>query len=266
MKRLIQLILCMSAAAPSLIAAQQVTPAVTVSPGGALLTISAEGKSLRAPDIAIFNAGVASQGKTAAAALSDNATAMARVIGQLRRAGIAEKDIQTSNLNIEPIYSDPNRDDMLAARARGERYAPPAEQRAPEIIGYRANNSVSVRQRDLKQFGKVIDTLVEAGANQVNGPSFTMDDAEPALNEARVNAMRQARSRAELYAGASGMRVVRILSISENGGFYGPPPVMFARGAIAGAPPPPPPAPPTPIQPGELQMTANVTVLFELAP
>lgn len=190
---------------------------------------------------------------------------MERVIARLRSAGIAERDIQTSNLTIEPIYSDPNREAALAARRAGQAYVPPTnEPPVPKIVAYRANNSVSVRQRDLKSFGRVIDTLVAAGANQVNGPSFTMDDPNPALNEARADAMRQARERADLLARSAGLRVIRILSITDGGGYYAAPPVMFARGGVAGAPPPPPP--PAPVQPGELQMTANMTVLFELGP
>ncbi len=249
------------------VGAQPVSPVPVVAQGNALLTVSAEGKSLQAPDLAVFNAGVATQGRTAGEALTANSTAMANVISQLRRAGIAERDIQTSNLTIEPVYSDPEREAAAAARMSGQPYYPPVGGAGvPKIVGYRANNSVSVRQRDLKSFGRVIDTLVAAGANQVNGPSFTMDNPEPALDQARVQAMRQARERADLYARAAGLRVVRILSISEGGGYFGPPPVVFARGSIAGAPPAAPPPPPAPIQPGELQMTANVTVLFELAP
>ncbi|ATE63195.1 SIMPL domain-containing protein [Rhizorhabdus dicambivorans] len=266
MKRLALLLLLGAALAPSGAAAQALSPVPVVAPGNAVLTVSVEGKSLQAPDLAIFNAGVTTQGNTAAAALAANSAAMERVIAQLRRAGIAERDIQTSNLTVEPVYSDPNRDAALAARYSGQPYTPPAADAAvPKIIGYRANNAVAVRQRDLKNFGRVIDTLVTAGANQVNGPSFTMDNPEPALDQARTQAIGQARARADLYARAGGLKVIRILSISESGGFYGPPPVMFARGSIAGAPSAPPP-PPAPIQPGELQMTVNVTVLFELAP
>jgi uncharacterized protein YggE len=92
-----------------------------------------------------------------------------------------------------------------------------------------------------------------------------MDRADPALDEARLDAIKNARSRAELYAQATGLRIVRILSISESGGYYGPPPVVFAVGERDGSMPPPPP-PPAPVQAGELQMTANVTVLYELAP
>jgi uncharacterized protein YggE len=262
MKRLALPFLLAASLVPAAAFAQQFsTPVPVISAGNSVLTVSAEGKSLRTPDLAVFNAGVTTQGKTAAEALGANSTAMARVIAALKRAGIAERDIQTSNLSINPVYSDPNRDAEIAARTSGRPYVPP-EQRAPVIVGYQATNSVSVRQRRLDDFGRVIDTLVSAGANQVNGPSFQMDDPDPALDEARLEAMKTARARADLYARAAGLRVVRILSISESSGYYGPPPMAFARIASASAPPPPP----APIQPGEVQLTANVTVLYELAP
>ena len=251
------------AAAPA--AAQVAQPAVAVAPGDTLLTVNAEGRAFHAPELAVFSAGVTTQGKTAAAALGENSRAMTEVIAALKRAGIAERDIQTSNLSINPLYSDPNRDAMLAARTTGQPYVPPAEPAVPRIIGYQATNNVSVRQRDLKNFGKVIDTLAAAGANQINGPMFQMDNAEPALNEARLDAVRAARERGELYANATGLKIVRILSITEAGGYYGPPPVAFAVAERGGGPAPPPP-PPAPVQPGELQQTANVTVLYELAP
>lgn len=264
MKRLTLPLLLAAASVPLAASAQPVSPLPLVAPGHSVLSVTAEGRSLRTPDLAVFDAGVATQGKTAVEALAANSTAMERVIAQLRRAGIAERDIQTSNLAVEPVYSDPNREAALAARYSGQPYvAPPPEASIPKIVGYRARNSVSVRQRNLENFGRVIDTLVAAGANQVNGPSFTMDDPDPVLDEARVEAVRKARQRAELYAEASGLRVARILSISEGGGHNGPPPIVFARMASDAAAPPPPPAP---VQPGELQMNANVTILFELAP
>jgi uncharacterized protein len=241
----------------------QTPPPVTVSPGNTLLTVSAEGRSLRQPELAVFNAGVTTQGRTANAALAENSRAMTRVIAELKAAGIAERDIQTSNLSISPIYSDPNREAMMAARVTGQPYVPlPPEQQLTKIVGYNVSNNVSVRQRRLGDYGKVIDTLVSAGANQVNGPAFQMDDADPALDEARLAAMKKARERADLYARAAGLRVLRVLSISESGGYYGPQPVAFMRGESAASAPPPP----APVQPGELQLTANVTVLYELTP
>jgi uncharacterized protein YggE len=252
-------------AAPA--AAQMAQPAVEVAPGNTLLTVTAEGKSFREPDMAVFSAGVTTQGETAASALAENSRAMTQVIAALKRAGIAERDTQTSNLSISPIYQDPNRDAMMAARVSGQPYVPPPpEMSVPRIIGYTANNNVSVRQRDLEDFGTVIDTLAAAGANQINGPMFQMDNHEPALDEARLDAIKAARARAELYANATGLRIVRILSINEGGGYFGPPPVVFARAATMSSAPPPPPPPPAPVQPGELQMSFNVTVLYELAP
>src|SRR5688500_11954281 len=247
--------------------AQMAQPAMEVAAGNTLLTVSAEGKSFREPDMAVFSAGVTTQGDSAAAALAENSRAMTQVIAALKRAGIAERDIQTSNLSISPIYQDPNRDAIMASRISGQPYVPPPpEASVPRIVGYTANNNVSVRQRDLDDFGTVIDTLAGAGANQINGPMFQMDNPEPALDEARLAAVRTARARAELYAEATRLRIVRILSLAEGGGSYGPQPVVFVtaeRGSAAGAPPPPPPAP---VQPGELQMTTNITVLYELAP
>ena len=247
------------------LSAQITPPAVEIAPGHTLLTVSAEGRAFAEPDMAVFTAGVTTQGANAAEALAQNSRAMTQVIAALKRAGIAERDIQTSNLSLNPIYRDPNQEAMMAAQANNRPYIPPPpEASMPQIVGYTASNNVSVRQRDLKDYGKVVDTLVSAGANQVNGPTFQLDDQEQALDTARVEAITTTRARAELYAGAAGMSVQRIVSISEGGGYYGPQPVMFARDASAAGPPPPPP--PSPVQAGELQMTANVTVLFELAP
>ncbi len=262
MKRYLPLLLAGLAAAAPLAPAFAQAPqnAVVVSPGNTLLTVSAEGRSFRQPDLAVFTAGVTTQAPTAAEALAQNSRAMERVIAELERAGIAERDIQTSNLSITPVYADPNHDAMMPARATGEPYMPPPpEMQVPRIIGYQANNTVSVRQRKLGDYGRVIDALAGAGANQVNGPNFQMD--QPALDEARRDAMATARKRAELYADAAGLRVVRILSITEGGGYWGPPPMAFARAEDAAAP-----APPPPVKSGELQLTASVTVQYELAP
>lgn len=231
--------------------AQTVSAGPVVAAGNTLLNIAAEGKVARTPDLAVFSAGVTTQGKTAGEALTENAQRMAAVIAALRKAGIAERDIQTSNLSVNPVYGQPK-------RLPDGSY----EQTDPVIIGYQATNQVSVRQRKLDQYGKVIDTLVSAGANQVNGPSFQIDSPEGALDEARVAAMSKARARADLYAKAAGLRVVRVLSISENGGFAPPPqpPIMFAREAMSSAPKA------SPVAAGELEMTVTVNVSYELAP
>lgn len=250
--------------------AQMALPALEVASGHSLVSISAEGRTIGKPDVAVFSAGVTTRGESAAAALAENSRAMARVLAELQRAGVAMRDIQTSNLSIQPVYVDPNREameTMMAARASGQPYAPlPTEPQVPRIVGFQASNHVSVRQRDLDEFGKVIDTLAAAGANQINGPALEMDNAEPALDHARLEAIKTARARAELYAKATGLRILRILSIADGGGSYGPQPIVFGTTtAIREAAPPLPPSP-SPVRPGEVQVAATVTVLYELAP
>jgi uncharacterized protein YggE len=109
--------------------------------------------------------------------------------------------------------------------------------------------------------GRIIDTLIASGANQVDGPSFTLDEQQAALDEARTEAVATARQRAELYARAAGMRVNRILSISEGGGYYPVQQSFMASRSMAPAAPPPPP---TPVSPGELTLGTSVSVQFEL--
>ncbi|MBB3859043.1 hypothetical protein GGQ88_000283 [Novosphingobium hassiacum] len=228
--------------------AQTMSSSPVVSAGNTLLSVAAEGKSTRTPDLAVFNAGVTTQATTAGAALTENAQRMSAVIASLRKAGIAERDIQTSNLSVNPVYGQPKRlpDGSM-------------EQQDPIIIGYQATNQVSVRQRKLDSYGKVIDTLVANGANQVNGPSFQIDNSDAAMDEARIEAMKKARMRADLYAKAVGLRVVRVLTISENAGWSPPQPqVMFARADMASAPKS------SPVAAGELEMTVTVNVSYEL--
>jgi len=216
--------------------------------GHTLLTVTGEGESTRKPDLAVFTAGVSSTGKTAGEALRANSADMSRVIAALKQAGIADRDIQTSNLNLNPVYADMSRQPV-----------DPLAQQMPRIIGYQVSNTVTVKQRKLDEFGKVIDTLVSAGANQVNGPSFQIDKPATALDEARTAAMKAARERATLYANAAGLKVVRILSISESGGYVPRPMVAYRMAAaeVAAAPP---------IEAGEVSLNASVTVQFELAP
>lgn len=236
----------MAASAPAALAQQ--APAPAIESGHTMLTVTAQGSSTREPDLASYTAGVTSQGATASEALSANSAQMSKVIAALRRAGIADKDVQTSNLSVSPIYAQPK-------RLPDGNY----EDGPQKIVGYQANNTVSVRQRKLADMGKVIDALVTAGANQVNGPNFQLSQPEAAMDEARVEAMKSARARADLYARAAGLRVARIVSISESNG-YSPQPVMFVRKAAADM------AAAPPVAAGELEMNVNVTVQFELAP
>jgi uncharacterized protein YggE len=249
MKRFALPVLLAVSLVPAAASAQQSAgPAPAMAPSNTLLTVNAEGRATRAPDVAVFTAGVASTGATAGQALSANAAAMNRVIASLERAGVAQRDIQTSNLSLNPVYAEPRRQPDGTA-----------EQGTPRITGYQVSNQVTVKQRNLAEFGKVIDTLVAAGANQVNGPSFQVDNSDAATDEARTDAIRKARARADLYARAAGLRVVRLLTISESGG-YAPPMPMYRMAVNQAA------AEMTPVAPGEVALNVNVVVQFELAP
>ena len=200
----------------------------------------ATGEAARVPDLVRINAGVSTQAPTASAAIRENAARMESVRAALRRAGVAERDIQTSSINLHPDWRH-------------------MENRTPELVGYRANNQVSVRFRDIANAGRILDALVAAGANEIHGPSFEIERPEAALDEARTQALANARARAELYARALGMRVVRVLSVSEAGMGYMPPPqpAMAEMRAQAGDAA-------TRIDPGEQTITASLTVSFEL--
>jgi len=260
MKKL--LLAALLAASPAVLHAQATTPQVTLGPNSAILSLSAEGQSRRTPDIAMFSAGVVTQAANASQAMADNSRRMDQVVAALKRAGVADRDIQTSAINLSPIYSNPERDAQIRARQTGQPYIPPPpEEQIQRIIGYQARNSVSVRVRDLANMGRVIDALVAVGANEVNGPSFTLDDQRAALDDARAQAVAEGRQRAELYARAAGLRVARILSISEGGGYY---PVQRDMIIATGGGPAAPPPPPAPVQPGELTLGVSVSMQFEL--
>lgn len=245
---------------PAGLAAQPPVATPVLAPDATLLSITAEGQSRRTPDLALFSAGVVTHGTNAAEALSANAIRMERVVAALKRAGIEARDLQTSAVSLQPRYSDPERDAQVRARETRQPYIPPAQPEMPRIIGYEARNSLNIRVRRLGQMGRIIDTLVGEGANQIDGPNFTVEEQREALDEARTEAVANARARADLYARAAGLRVGRILAISESGGFY-PVNQIVVTGRMAGAPPPPPP---TPIAPGEVALGVSLSVQFEL--
>jgi uncharacterized protein YggE len=207
---------------------------------GTRLDISATGEVTRVPDVAIISAGVQTLQPTATGAIEENAARMDRVRAALKRAGIEDKDIQTSAINLNPEYQyDQNR--------------------PPRLTGYRATNTVNVKFRDLKRTGAILDALVAQGANQINGPNLTIDKPEMALDEARTKAIANGRARADLYARTLGMRVVRLLSVSEGGGYAVPPPMpmAYARDMAQSVAK-------TEIDPGTQQLQVSVLMSFEL--
>jgi uncharacterized protein YggE len=236
----------LAAAAPAAIHAQTVQPGQPgaccqppVQPTTLNLNVNANVK--QAPDIATVSAGVVTNARTAKAAMDDNARRMTAAFAALKAAGIADRDLQTSGVNLAPQYD----------------YQP---NQRPRITGYQATNTVTVRVRRLDTLGPVLDALVAQGVNQINGPNFGLDQPEAALDKAREGAMKTAMDRAALYARASGMRVKRVFSINESGDYQPPPPMpmMMARAAMAEQ------ADSTPVAPGEVTLSIQLNVAFEL--
>lgn len=192
------------------------------------------------PDVAQIGAGVTTRAATAQAAVRQNATAMAQVVARLRELGIAPRDIQTSNFNLNPQYD--------YDREGGTR----------TFVGYDVNNQVQVKLRDLDRAGEVLDALVSAGANNIYGPNFMLEADEAAKREARGKAYRKGQEMAREYARMAGYSEVRLLEISESFQSYGgPQPVALrqsAESADAG----------TQIVPGEVGTGATVTVKYEM--
>jgi uncharacterized protein YggE len=210
----------------------------------ATLTVDGEGQGFKAPDIVIIDIGVTTRADTPAAALADNSTQMQAVIDVVRGAGVEERDVSTSNFTINPVY----------AEQRPENYNQP-----PEVIGYEVTNQATVRIRDISNSGTILDRVVAAGANRINGIRFTIDEPQPIRDEAMQAAIADAQRKAEVMAEAAGVRLVRILSLSTYANVQ---PVAMQRMDFAAAEA----APPPPILGGEQAITATATIVYEIAP
>ena len=222
--------------------AQSTTDAAPVaSRDGTLLRVSAQAEASRTPDVATLSTGVVSQAADANAAMRANSAQMEKVMAAIRGAGIAARDIQTSGINLNPQY----------------RYA---ENEPPVITGYQASNTVSIKVRDLARLGDAIGALVAGGANQINGPTFEIDQPEGVYDEARRAALDKARKRADMYAEALGLRVRRIVSVSDGGSGFRP----LERIQVTGTRMMAADAASAPVSPGESTLSATLEVVFEL--
>ncbi|MEZ5900828.1 MAG: SIMPL domain-containing protein [Hyphomicrobiaceae bacterium] len=203
------------------------------------VTVSASAIVSATPDQATIQTGVTSEGPTAREALSKNSADMAKVVAELKKAGIEPKDIQTTQFNVEPVYIYPK------------------DSQSPKITGYRAHNMVAVMVRDLDKLGVVLDQLVSAGANQMNGISFDVSQAETLKDAARKQAIANALRRAKLYAEAAGAEVGEIVQIQEDVSFSGSRPMAFkqARAAMAES---------VPVERGSQDLDARVTATWRL--
>jgi uncharacterized protein len=192
-------------------------PALAETIPPAAISVTGEATVSVPPDQAQIEGGITSEAKTAREASDANNTAMGKVLLALKGAGIEEKDVQTSRLSLQPQIP-PNRTGPAA------------------IVSYRASKRVTVRLRDVTKVASVIDTLVGAGANEIGGINFLVTQASKLLDEAREQAIADARRKAEIYAGAAGVTLGAPLSISEQGS---PGPIPFrkmATGMAASAP------------------------------
>lgn len=215
---------------------------VQIPAQGPVVELSVNEVVRSAPDTAQIGAGVMTRASTAQEAVRRNAEAMDKLIEKLRQLGIERKDVQTSNFNLNPNYQ--------YNQQTGEQ----------SFVGYDVNNQVSVKLRDIKRAGEVLDALVSAGANNIYGPNFTLDDDREAKAVARSNAFKRGQQMAEEYARMAGYSGVRLLEVSESFQSFGPMPAMeqavrvasSAKGAA------------TPIEQGDVGVGVTVTVKYEM--
>lgn len=208
----------------------------------ARLTVGGQGQATTQPDLATIGLGVSTRAATAAEAMAKNAEAQAKVIETLKTAGIEARDIQTSALNLAPVMD----------------YADNGQ--PPKLTGYAAQNSVTVRMRDIAGLGALLDKLIASGSNELGGISFSREDMTATENEARVKAVADARRRAEIMAEAAGMQLGPLMALSDvvmdNGTMPMPRMAMAAEAKMGAAP----------IEAGELAVTTSVTAVYGLRP
>jgi hypothetical protein len=200
-----------------------------------LMTVTGEAMVAVAPDMAVIRIGVTSQGKTAHEASDANAKQMTKVLAAVKGTGIADRDVQTSRLSLQPQY-DPNK----SGTAR--------------LLGFLVTNQVTIKIRDIGKLPVILDTAIAAGANEMSGIEFVVSEQSKLLDQARDDAIADARRKAELYAKAAGVKLGKVVAISEEGSSPPPRPVMQAMRAGA-----------VPVAPGEQMLRASVTVSYDIS-
>ena len=212
---------------------------LAISAGAAgRIIVTGEGSVETAPDMATISLGVTTEAKDAAEAMSTNSEATASVLERVAAAGVEPRDVQTSGLSLSPNWAN---DQSTGTNS---------------IVGFVANNQVTVRVRDLKALGGILDDVVRNGANTFNGLTFGLQNPDPVMDEARKEAVAEALRKAKLYAEAAGVTLGPIAELTERTG--GGPEPMYARGARMEAAA-------VPVAEGEVSIAAQVTVEFEIA-
>ena len=213
-------------------------------PREAVISVTGEGEASVAPDMAILTLSVVRNGETAEAALSANNSAMNEVLSALKAEGIADRDLQTSNFSIYPQYRHPEPKDGVS--------------QPPEIVGYEVSNTLTLRIRDLKKLGGLIDSSVKLGVNQGGQIVFTNDDPAATTTEARKAAVANALAKAKTLTEAAGVKLGRVIEINETS--FRPMPQPMGRMAMAKEMS----ADAVPVASGENTYTVTVNVTFAL--
>lgn len=233
-----RLLISMAFLATVLIATAQAQTQQPPSSADGRIVVIGEGNISVPPDYAQIRSGVTTRAKTAKEADDANSKAMSTVTAVLLNSGIEQKDIQTSQFSIQPVY------------------APQEPRTEPKLSGYSVSNQVIVKIYQLSKLGDILDRLITAGATDVGNIQFLLADPSKALDQAREAAVADARRKAELYARASGVSLGRVVWITENSG-YAPPMLMKAMPAARAAS--------VPIAIGEDTLQARITVGFDIA-
>ena len=207
------------------------------------ITVTGVGSADALPDQATITTGVLTRAQTATEALDQNSERMRVIIAALQDAGLEDRDIQTRNFSVQPDYVYDNNNDGI--------------QEPPKLVGYTIANDLTIYIRNLEQTGELLDQLIRLGANQVRGISFGVQDQSALMEAARKSAILDARARAELYAETAGVKLGRVLQISEPSGRTSPSPV-FAMAASAEA------RAEVPIAAGEISVSSSITIVFEI--
>jgi uncharacterized protein YggE len=202
-----------------------------------LVTVTGQGSVAVAPDTAVIRIGVTSQGKDARAASAANAKQMSAVLNAIKQSGVAERDIQTSRLSLQPQYDSKNG--------------------ANRLLGFQVTNQITVRIHDIEKLPAILDKAISAGANEMSGIEFVVSGKSKLLDKARTDAMADAHRKAELYAKAAGAKLGQVVAISEQGSAPPPRPFRAMRASAASA---------VPVAPGEQMLRATVTVSYDLKP
>jgi uncharacterized protein len=214
---------------------------------GTLVTLTTDGQAKADPDLAEVTGGVVSKGVTAKDALAKQAAKMNAITQSLAEVGVEAKDVSTAQVNINPTYD----------------WTPKSGQR---ITGYEATNIVTIKVRDKTKVGTVLDKMVSDGSNRIDSVVFKLENQDAPQQAARKDALAKAQARAAAYASAAGLKVYKIVSISEAGAVLNQPgappqdlpvPTMARDAAAEQA------TPATPIAGGTIDASVRLSVTYE---